>query len=29
VDGQWHDDPYCARKVANPFGTQNAVVEIT
>ena len=25
VDGQWRDDPDCTIRVANPFGTQNAV----
>ena len=25
VDGQWRDDPDCAIRVANPYGTQNAV----
>ena len=25
VDGEWQDDPECALRVANPFGTQDAV----
>jgi 1,4-alpha-glucan branching enzyme len=25
VDGQWRDDPDCPIRVANPYGTQNAV----
>jgi 5'-AMP-activated protein kinase regulatory beta subunit len=25
VDGQWRDDPQCAARVANPFGTENCV----
>lgn len=28
VDGQWHDDPACARRVPNPYGGQNAVCEV-
>jgi 1,4-alpha-glucan branching enzyme len=28
VDGQWHDDPQCARRVPNPYGGENAVCEI-
>ncbi len=28
VDGEWQDDPQCTRRVTNPFGGQNAVVEI-
>lgn len=28
VDGEWQDDPQCTRRVTNPFGSQNAVVEI-
>jgi hypothetical protein len=28
VDGEWRDDPHCTKRVTNPFGTQNAVVEI-
>jgi hypothetical protein len=28
VDGQWHDDPSSQRKVANSFGSHNAVIEI-
>ena len=25
VDGQWQDDPECELRVANPYGSQNAV----
>jgi len=25
VDGQWRDDPACADRVANPFGSENGV----
>ena len=25
VDGEWRDDPECAVRVPNPFGTENAV----
>jgi hypothetical protein len=28
VDGQWHDDPRPNKRVPNPFGTINAVVEV-
>jgi 1,4-alpha-glucan branching enzyme len=28
VDGQWHDDPNCASRVPNPFGSSDSVVEI-
>ena len=28
VDGEWRDDPECTLRVANPFGSQNAVVKI-
>jgi len=28
VDGKWQDDPQCTRRVTNPFGTENAVIEI-
>jgi 1,4-alpha-glucan branching enzyme len=28
VDGQWWDDPCCTQRVANPFGTTNAVVDV-
>ena len=28
VDGQWWDDPCCNHRVANPFGTTNAVVSV-
>lgn len=29
VDGQWHDDPYCALHVPNPYGSQNAVCRVS
>lgn len=29
VDGQWCDDPQNIRRAANPFGTSNAVVQVT
>ena len=29
VDDQWADDPVCPLHVANPYGSQNAVVQIT
>jgi len=29
VDGQWCDDPQLAQQVASPFGTPNAVVNVT
>ena len=28
VDGEWRDDPHCTERVANPFGTQNCVLEL-
>jgi 1,4-alpha-glucan branching enzyme len=28
VDGLWQDDPECAIRVPNPFGTQDAVREV-
>jgi len=28
VDGQWHDDPACARKEPNPFGSEDCIVEV-
>ncbi|HLY74295.1 MAG TPA: glycogen-binding domain-containing protein [Planctomycetota bacterium] len=28
VDGQWRDNPEAARKVPNPFGTQNCVLTV-
>ena len=28
VDGQWQDDPLCTRREPNPFGTNNAVIEV-
>ena len=27
VDGEWHDDPECAVRVPNPYGTQDMVRE--
>ncbi|MEW6158606.1 MAG: isoamylase early set domain-containing protein [Verrucomicrobiota bacterium] len=29
VDGEWRDDPECALRVPNPFGTENAVREVS
>jgi len=29
VDGDWLDDPQAARRIANPFGTQNCVLTIS
>ena len=29
VDGQWRDDPTASDKVANPFGTSNAVLNVS
>ena len=26
VDGEWRDDPECELRVANPFGTQDALL---
>jgi len=28
VDGEWRDDPECALRVPNPYGSQNMVVKI-
>jgi 1,4-alpha-glucan branching enzyme len=28
VDGEWKDDPECKLRVQNPFGTQNAVIQV-
>jgi 1,4-alpha-glucan branching enzyme len=28
VDGQWHDDPECTRRVANSFGSENMIREV-
>jgi 1,4-alpha-glucan branching enzyme len=28
VDGQWRDDPECAVRVPNPFGSQDAVRKV-
>lgn len=28
VDGQWRDDPECATRVTNPFGTEDDVCQI-
>lgn len=29
VDGQWRDDPRSTQRVPNPFGSDNAMVEVT
>jgi 1,4-alpha-glucan branching enzyme len=29
VDGQWKDDPAASDKVGNPFGTRNAVLNVS
>ena len=29
VDGQWRDDPDCTLRVANPYGGENAVRQVT
>ena len=28
VDGEWRDDPECAVRVPNPFGSQNGVLKV-
>jgi 1,4-alpha-glucan branching enzyme len=28
VDGQWCEDPGCAQRAPNPFGTQNSVRQV-
>ena len=28
VDGQWYNDPACARKEPNPFGSEDCLVEV-
>ena len=28
VDGQWRDDPDCTLRVANPYGSQDAVRQV-
>jgi 5'-AMP-activated protein kinase regulatory beta subunit len=28
VDGEWHDDPECVLRVANPFGGENMVCKV-
>jgi 1,4-alpha-glucan branching enzyme len=28
VDGEWRDDPECALRVPNPYGSQNSVRQI-
>jgi 1,4-alpha-glucan branching enzyme len=28
VDGEWRDDPQCARRAPNPFGTQDMVAQV-
>jgi 1,4-alpha-glucan branching enzyme len=29
VDGEWRDDPECILRVANPFGSQDMVRQVT
>jgi 1,4-alpha-glucan branching enzyme len=29
VDGEWQDDPSCTLRVANPYGGQNMVREVS
>jgi len=29
IDGEWADDQDAERRVANPFGTQNAVLQVS
>lgn len=29
VDDEWHDDPSCSQYEISPFGTRNAVIEVT
>jgi 1,4-alpha-glucan branching enzyme len=29
VDGQWSDDPACAQRAPNPYGTENSVRQVT
>ena len=29
VDGRWQDDPHCSQREQNPFGTANAVIDVT
>ncbi len=29
VDGEWRDDPECTLRVTNPFGSHNAVRQVT
>ena len=28
VDGQWRNDPECALRVSNPFGSENAIRQV-
>jgi 1,4-alpha-glucan branching enzyme len=28
VDGEWRDDPNCAERVTNPFGTENCILHL-
>ena len=28
IDGQWHDDPQCAERIPNAFGTENCVLHV-
>ena len=29
VDGEWRDDPECALRVPNAFGSENSIVQVT
>ena len=29
VDGEWRDDPECTLRVDNPYGTRNAVRQVS
>ena len=29
VDGQWRDDPECKTRVPNPYGSQDALLQVT
>jgi len=29
VDGEWRDDPECTIRVANSFGSENAVLQVS
>jgi 1,4-alpha-glucan branching enzyme len=28
VDGEWRDDPTCAERIPNPFGSENCVLRV-